>query len=182
MKKVLLAATLAPFLWASPVAAREFRSTVKCSGSAMTVFEDNAQGGIKTGFGILGCKSPLGRSTSQGVGHAAFAGTGTCPNGNQGIKLTLIPGTGNTFVRYDKTGDLVFSEIVSEDVCYDTSTGVLFKSGTDRITGGTGRFAGATGQSQFQGTQWTLYLDADGNAFAAQEATATGTIILRGEK
>ena len=64
----------------------------------------------------------------------------------------------------------------------DTSTGLLFKSGTDRITGGTGRFAGATGHSQFQGTQWTLYTDADGNAFSAQETTAAGTIVLPGDR
>jgi len=73
---------------------------------------------------------------------------------------------------------LVFSEITSETVCYDPSTKTQFKSGTDRITGGTGRFAGATGETKFEGTQWPLYVDADGNGFAAQVVTVTGTIIL----
>jgi hypothetical protein len=74
---------------------------------------------------------------------------------------------------------LLFSEVISETACYDISTGLLTKSGTENITGGTGRFAGATGQTRFQGTQWLLYIDAAGNAFAAQNGTATGTIILR---
>jgi hypothetical protein len=73
---------------------------------------------------------------------------------------------------------MVFSELTEETVCFDPSTGMQFKSGTAKITGGTGRFAGATGQSTFRGTQWVLYVDADGNGFAAQEETSTGTITL----
>ena len=74
---------------------------------------------------------------------------------------------------------MLFSELSSETVCYDPSTRTQFKSGVDRVTGGTGRFAGATGQLQFEGTQWPLYVDADGNGFAAQTGTVTGTITLR---
>jgi hypothetical protein len=73
---------------------------------------------------------------------------------------------------------MLFTRVVSETACYDTTTGVLYKSGTDEITGGTGRFAGATGQSRFEGTQWLLYIDGGGNAFAAQTGTATGTIVI----
>jgi len=29
------------------------------------------------------------------------------------------------------------------------------------------------------GTQWLLYIDADGNAFAAQSGTGTGTVVRR---
>lgn len=127
----------------------------------------------------MACISNLGRSTSQGVGEAVVAGPGTCPNSHQGINLTLLPGTGHAIGRYDRTGDMVFSELTEETVCFDPSTGNQFKSGTAKITGGTGRFEGATGQSKFQGTQRPLYVDPDGNGFAAQEETSTGTIILR---
>ena len=68
--------------------------------------------------------------------------------------------------RFETTGDMLFSELSSETVCYDPSTGMQFKSGIDRVIGGTGRFAGATGQLQFEGTQWPLYVDAGRQGFA----------------
>ena len=57
----------------------------------------------------------------------------------------LLGRSGHGFTRFDRTGDMLFSEVVAETACYDLTTGVLTKSGTDKITGGTGRFAGATG-------------------------------------
>jgi len=179
MTKVILGVTLAPLLWGAPMwASTEITLRMKYSGSAIATQGNTNRDPIKAGLGTVACKSNLGRCTSQGVGEAALAGPATCPNGNQGLNLTLLPGTGHAFTRFEKTGDLLFSEIISETVCYDASTRMQFKSGTQNITGGTGRFAGAIGQLQFQGTQWVLYVDADGNGFAAQEGTVTGTIIL----
>ena len=181
MKEVLLGVTLAPIFWgaATEATSREIQLRLKYSGSGMATQGNTNRDAIKAGLGILGCTSNLGRCTAQGVGEAVLAGPATCPNGNKGINLNLLPGTGHGVTRFEKTGDLLFTEILSETACFDTITGVLFKSGTGNITGGTGRFAGATGQTQFQGTQWLLYIDADGNAFAAQNGSATGTIILR---
>ena len=174
LKTILLAVTVAPMLWAAPTnaASREVHFKVKYSGSAVSL--------SFAGLGTVSGKSNLGRWTSQGVGKATVTGPGTCANGNPGITLTLVPGTGHAFARFESTQDLVFSELTSETVCYDPSTRMQFKTGTDRITGGTGRFAGATGESQFEGTQWPLYVDADGNGFAAQTGTVTGTIVLHG--
>lgn len=179
MRNVLLGVTLAPIFWGVPIeaASREIHVRLKYSGSTVTR-QDSNHDGLRSALGILACESNLGRCTAQGVGEAVSAGPGTCPNGHAGLTYALLPGTGHGFTRFEKTGDLLFSEVISETACYDISTGVLFKSGTDNITGGTGRFAGATGQTQFQGTQWLLYIDADGNAFAAQNGTSTGTIIL----
>jgi hypothetical protein len=183
VKKALLALTLASILCGPGTEAmsKEFHYTVKCSGTALSTSWDTNHDGFKAGLGTVACISKLGHSTAQGVGEGVLAGPATCPNGNPGIKITLLPGTGHTVTRYDKTGELVFSELTDETVCFDPSTGVQFKSGTDKITGGTGRFVGATGQSQFQATQWPLYVDSDRNGFAAQENTATGTITLRGD-
>jgi len=179
-RKLVLALTVALLGGAATDAAsREVHFKVKCSGTAMSTHGDTNHDGFKAGLGTVACISNLGRSTSQGVGEATVVGPTTCPNGHAGINLTLLPGTGHTVGRYDKTGEMVFSELTEETVCYDPATGMQFKSGSAKITGGTGRFAGATGQSQFQGTQWPLYVDADGNGFAAQEETSTGTIILR---
>jgi hypothetical protein len=156
---------------------REVRFRSKYSGSGMSAYPDPNHDGIRAGTGVLGCISTLGRCTAQGVGEAVYTGPATCPNGYPGIGLELIPGTGHGFTRFEK-GDLLFSELVSETVCYDPSARMHFKSGTGKYTGGTGRFAGATGEYQFEGTQWVLYLDAEANGFAAQEGRITGIVIL----
>ena len=164
---------------ATDATSREVPFKVKCSGTSISTVGDTNHDGLHAGLGTGVCASNFGRGTSQGVGEAKVVGPGTCPNGHPGIILTLLPGTGHSVGRYDKTGEMVFSELLEETVCFDPTTGTQFKSGTAKITGGTGRFAGATGQSQFQGTQWPLYVDSDGNGFAAQEETSTGTISLR---
>lgn len=183
MKTLRVGVALASFVSGAVTDAtsREIRFKTKCSGTATSIHWDTNRDGLRAGLGTVACISNLGRSTAQGVGEAVFAGPATCPNGNPGINLTLLPGTGHTVARVERTGDLIFSELVSESVCFDPSTGMQFKSGTTRITGGTGRFAGATGETQFEGTQRPLYVDADRNGFAAQEESSTGSIILRGD-
>src|SRR5262245_18985592 len=177
-----VAIAVASIVVAVPLDARSreirFRST--CSGSGMSGAGNTNRDAIKAGLGFLACKSNLGRSTSQGVGEAILAGTATCPNGNPGLRMEVIPGTGHSFARDDRSGDLLFSEITSETVCYDPSTRMHFKTGTTVFTGRTGRFAGATGQTEFEATQWVLYVDADGNGFAAQTVRSTGTLVLAG--
>jgi hypothetical protein len=148
------------------------------SGSGFSTAADPNHDGVKAGMGVLGCTSNLGRCTAQAVGEAMVGGPTTCPNGHPGITLTLIPGTGHGFTRFERTGDMVFTELTAENVCYDPSTRMHFKSGTGKFTGGTGRFVGATGDFRFEGTQTVLYLDADANGFAAQEGRITGTIVL----
>jgi hypothetical protein len=179
MKNILLGMALVPILLGVPgsAAGKEIRFKSEYSGSTVTR-QDSNNDGIRSALGILTCKSNLGRCTGQAVGEALPTGSGTCPNGNGGLTYTLLPGSGHGFTRFDKTGDMIFSEIVAETACYDLTTGILYKSGTSRVTGGTGRFAGATGTGTFEGTQWLLYIDGDGNAFAAQSGTGTGTIVL----
>jgi len=182
MSRFLLGATLAPIIiLAAPMdtTSREVHLRLKYSGSAISTQGDTNRDGIKAGLGTVACTSNLGRCTSQGVGEAALAGPATCPNGNPGLNLTLLPGTGHALTRFEDGGDLLLSELTSETVCYDPSTGTQFKSGTENVTGGTGRFADATGELEFEGTQWPLYVDPDDNGFAAQTGTVTGTIILR---
>jgi hypothetical protein len=171
---------LAAVLWmvdSTDAAGRTIQLELRYSGSTVTRQDSNGDG-IRSALGILTCTSNLGRCTAQGVGEASSAGPGTCPNGHPGLRYTVLPGTGHGFTHFERTGDMLFTKVVSETACYDTTTGVLYKSGTDEITGGTGRFAGATGESRFEGTQWLLYIDAGGNAFAAQAGTASGTIVI----
>src|SRR4029434_6154003 len=151
---------------------------LKYSGSVLSTHRDTNGDGIKAGLGTVSCRSNLGRCTSQGVGEAVVGGPATCPNGNPGLELVLVPGTGHALLRFEDTGDLLVTELTSETVCYDPSTGTQFKTRTDNVTRGTGRFVGATGQLQFEGTQWPQYIDPNGDGFAAQIGTLTGTILV----
>jgi len=118
--------------YATEVIGRELPFKAKYSGSGMSAYPDPNHDGIRAGTGVLGCTSNLGRCTAQGVGEAVYTGSATCPNGNPGIGLELIPGTGHGFTRFDK-GDMLFSELVTESVCYDPSLRMHFKSGTGKI-------------------------------------------------
>ena len=183
-RSVVLGVVVAFVSWGllvTEATSREVRFRSKYSGSGMSAFPDPNHDGIRAGAGVLGCLSNLGRCTAQAVGEAIYTGPATCPNGNPGVGLALIAGTGHGFTRFEKDGDLLFSELLTETVCYDPSLRMHFKSGTGKYTGGTGRFAGATGEYQFEGTQWVLYLDAEANGFAAQEGRITGTITLPDE-
>jgi hypothetical protein len=137
--------------------------------------------GFKAGLNTIGTKGTLGSGTSQGIDEIAFSGPATCPNGNAGFGFTLLPsppGSAWSVVgRIDSTGDLLFSEYTSLTLCFDPTAGIQFFHGTESITGGTGRFVGATGTSEFSGTAKTLFEDAAGNFFGEQSGTYTATII-----
>ncbi len=134
---------------------------------------DLQKGSLNTG----GIKGTLGPATFQSVGEFVFSGSGTCPNGNAGSIFTLLPGTGHGVHRFDSTGDLLITEVASETLCFDPSTEIQFFSGTDNITGGTGRFAEATGSITVSGTAKTLFEDAAGNFFGEFSGTFEGTLI-----
>jgi hypothetical protein len=130
----------------------------------------------------VGTKGTLGSGTVQGVNEYVFTGPATCPNGNAGFGFTLLhsldPAAPAQFVqRIDSTGDLIFSEQTSGTICFDPATLIQFFSSTFAITGGTGRFEGATGTSESSGTAKTLFEDAAGNFFGEESGTTTGTII-----
>ena len=76
----------------------------------------------------------------------------------------------------ESSGDLIFSEETSLTLCFDPLTQIQFFSGTTNITGGTGRFEGATGTVEFEATAKTLFEDAVGNFFGEQSGTFEGTI------
>ncbi|MEK6322513.1 MAG: hypothetical protein AABN33_12615 [Acidobacteriota bacterium] len=146
------------------------------SGSFVNTQSDTNVDGQKGFLTSGGFKGTLDPGTFQTVGEFVFSGPGTCPNGNPGFNSTLLPGTGHGVRRVNSTGDLIFTEI-SETICFDPATLIRFFSGTENITGGTGRFAGATGSITFSGTAKTLFEDAAGNFFGEFSGTLEGTII-----
>jgi hypothetical protein len=147
------------------------------SGSFVNTQSDTNGDGQKGAVNTGGTKGTLGPGTFQSVGEFVFSGPGTCPNGNPGFILTLLPGTGHGVGRQDSTGDLIFTEVASQTLCFDPTTTIQFYSGVENITGGTGRFAEATGSDTFSGTARTLFEDAAGNFFGEFSGTLEGTII-----
>jgi hypothetical protein len=135
---------------------------------------DGVKGSVFTGAGE---DSAGGKFTTQSVTEHFTSGETTCPNGNPGFALTLVPGTG-AFVNRVDSGELVYGQYTAETQCFDPFTMTLFYTYTNKITGGTGRFVGATGTSEGQGTSSILFQDVAGNVFGASSGQYSTTLIL----
>jgi hypothetical protein len=81
------------------------------SGSFVNTQSDTNGDGQKGGLSSGGFKGTLGSGTFQAVNEFVFSGPGTCPNGNEGFIVTLLPGTGHGIYRFNSTGDLLFTEL-----------------------------------------------------------------------
>lgn len=151
----------------------------KFSGSYISTEIDTNSDGSKASIGTLSGRSGLGDFTEQALGELAFVEATTCPNGDPGLLFALVSGTGHFVLRFD-TGDLVWGEISSETSCLDSTTGIFHFSGETVVTGGTGKFAGATGSGQFSGENRHLFVypsDITGRYFGEENGTFEGTIV-----
>lgn len=146
------------------------------SGSSFTVdMAGNGDVGLFTG----GTKGSPGSSTIQTFYSFSLTGPSTCLNGNDGFAFALVPDVGYSVRRLDSTGDLIFGKATAATICYDPLTNIQFLSATETITGGTGRFANATGSQESVGTAMGLFLDpVSGRGFLHASGKLTGTIIL----
>ncbi len=90
-------------------------------------------------FAGTGIASYLGRGTNEN--HITVSGPASCPGGFANINVeTLTAANGDTLVL---TGD--------HDQGCPTGPNAVHGTGDWTVTGGTGRFAGATGQGTFDG-------------------------------
>jgi len=93
--------------------------------------------------------SNLGRLTGQGVSQSAFTTDPPTPcelpDGSSGVALELEDHVAVT--RFERTGDLLYERGKPGDLkaCLNFETGIFHESGRVEITGGTGRFSGASG-------------------------------------
>ena len=141
-----------------------------------TQFDTNGDG-APANLNILEGNSNLGQFSLQVLDESVLAGPETCPNGHPGFSVTLV--TGSSVFRFRRTGDLLFIRPTSQTTCFDPSTGVgFFRDAIGQVTGGTGRFANATGTLVGEGMSQLLITDPAGNFFAEQHGTIEGTIIL----
>ena len=124
------------------------------SGTAAFTSETTA---LFTGTGTA---SHLARSTNEN--HITVSGPASCPGGFANINVeTLTAANGDTLVL---TGD--------HDEACPTGPNAVHGTGDWTVTGGTGRFAGATGQGTFDGVA-----DFNRGTFSFQ---LTGTISAPG--
>jgi len=100
-------------------------------------------------YAVYAGQSKLGNITGQGVSQSAFTSDPPTPcklpDGTDGVALALVHHVAVT--RFEGEGDLLYEEGKPGDLkaCLNFQTGVFFESGRVTITGGTGRFKGATG-------------------------------------
>jgi len=94
---------------------------------------------------------PILHVTVEGRGQATYMGRTTADTDDQ--MVNLVDGSGSaTYTLADKKGDtLVLSLVVPVGGTINVDGGVIF-SGSYTITGGTGKFNGATGSGVFAGT------------------------------
>lgn len=117
-------------------------------------------------------RGPLGSFTSGGfseldVPDGVFCGTD---------KVSIPYKTSSSVVRYDRDGSLLFSKLMSGAVCVDPLDNFSFTFVIEReITGGTGRFAGATGTLSIEGAGARAGDDSEAIGY---EGTSTGTVIV----
>ena len=133
-------------------------------------------------------KSTLGLYTAQVVGEAPSDGQ-TCPlpGGGSGVEFVFV-GI-DVVLSFAATKEQLFlhlSPSVTSHACFDPTTGVERGQATFNVSGGTGRFAGATGTTveTFQFIALAPPISPPGKGFfGSLTSTFDGTIDLpKGEK
>ncbi|MDA2920971.1 hypothetical protein MYX76_16015 [Desulfobacterota bacterium AH_259_B03_O07] len=102
--------------------------------------------------------------------------TGMCPPGN--VELTLV--RGNFIKRFADTGELLFGTWTRGRICEDPVTKTSESTQTGGFSGGTGRFANATGHIEIKFTSTNLVTPVEeGFLFGGSVGTGTGTLTLQ---
>jgi hypothetical protein len=149
--------------------------TSQASGT-LTVTSIDLDGDFIPGFisSYKGSLSPFGPFSAQGfIESSPTTNKCTTPNGEAGTESTLV--AGSDVLRIDSTGDLIFSTTTIFTACFGIDSSFSF-SFTDTITGGTGKFANATGSINVTGTG--VIVDPFGT-ISGFTSTGTGTITTK---
>jgi hypothetical protein len=120
---------------------------------------------------VSGTSCNIGGTMVPGIASCTLAGSS-----EQGCELQAVGGA--EVDRDNSTGDLLFKTLVAT-VCIDLSSGPpenITASGTETITGGTGKNAGATGTSTATTHGQVLTSDAAGHGIGWFEGSSSGTI------
>jgi hypothetical protein len=118
--------------------------------------------------------------TGCNIGGTIVTGFASCTLSGSSEQGCATHSVGSQLVYQDSSsGDLLFTKGGSGEGCIDLSSAPPFNiigSGTETITGGTGKNAGATGTLTIDNHGQQLLLDPAIHGFGWQEETFTGTI------
>jgi hypothetical protein len=179
--KTLIVATLVAFGIAGSASATENKKELKYNGEfsgsvVSTEIDVNGDGLRAVLFLVIG-KTTLGRTDVQTLLEFVPTGPGICANGNPGLLLTAIHGTGT--IRFEqRDGDLILVKAGETNACVDPSTGQQFVSAQLNFVGGTGRFEQASGSIQVSSVTQGLFQDASLRLFGASVGEFKGSIIV----
>lgn len=128
-------------------------------------------------YAIYAGEGTFGKYTGQGVSQSApviengHTVACTLPDGSRGIKFTLVGHVAVT--RFERTGDLLFEkgDPGALNACVNFAGRVFHETGEVTITGGTGRFAGASGNET---------VDVNGGFLETPNGTNPGVVGLPG--
>lgn len=165
----LFALTLIATLGTTAAEARNLSETV--SGDFVdTAIDTNGDGVAAAHF--VGQAKGSGGPSYQGLQEIQFAPTGLCEPGEvEGIIAAY------SIVRRYSNGDLLFSKLVDGSFCLDPAAGKANVTVNAEITGGTGRFEGATGSYTIEYEVTALLPDPTGGiGHGAFTGTATGSV------
>ena len=184
VKKIITSALVAGMTlsWgASKAVAGEIRYRDSDSGTfASSTLDSDGDGAPgTTGQGIG--KSTKGKTTHYFFSEYALLPVANinCPDGT-----TEFPAVRARSVRRFSNGDLLVNEINpgagigSGFTCVDFATGTFTSTAKGEWTGGTGKFANATGPVTVLSNGTVLVFDSMGAIFGSFESSASGTIIL----
>ncbi len=186
LRLLLSALAIAACLSSSALAKTQSCTSTFSATGHMTLFSFDGvnYAGLSDVTWKVKCKNqPTTIFTGQDLAENSFSETPctfTGPDGNSetGITGTLVAGV--AVARNSTTGDMVFSEDVSGSTCFNTSTTDFASKANSKYTGGTGKYAGATGTATGNSVGSNLAAPSSPGFgfFAWSTGSGTGTITL----
>ena len=156
--------------------ASEYHASGNASGTFVTANFDFDQANESTPavhITLQGDLTVIGRITDYLVTETKPDSTVSCPTGQIGFSLVSSSAYSAVF-RSDSKGDLIYvGGPASAGECLNPVNGATTINGSATISGGTGRFADATGTESFQCTGQTLAVDPSFHVFGAEACAKT---------
>ena len=160
------------------VEAKEIPFKGKGAGTFLSARIDQNDDGVTAGWETGVVTDKLGKRTYQGVSETVPTGpTAECPGG------VFIIDAQNGFGTYTETfpnGDQLYSRTLTRTLCSD-GVGGFTGAGTFSTVGGTGKFAGASGNGENSFVGFFQAFDANAvppQGFGSSSGEFTGTLIL----
>jgi hypothetical protein len=155
--------------------ASEHRLTGNASGTFITAnfdFDQSNESTPAVELDLQGHLNVLGNISDHLVTETRADSTVSCPSGQLGF--SLVSSSAYSAVFRSESNDLIYvGAPASASECLNPVSGASSVIGTATISGGTGRFAAATGTESFQCTGQALAVDPSLHVFGAELCAKT---------